>query len=65
MAPDQLQFDKLEGVRIVLVLVPLQSDLHGIVVMGAQFIVGTFRLDCRGKGRQEFVAGWEVSYGQR
>jgi len=42
MGPNQLEFDKLEGVRVILVLVPLQSDLHGIVVLGAQLIVGAF-----------------------
>lgn len=41
MASDQLKFDELEGVRVVLVLVPLQSCLHDIVVLGTQLIVGT------------------------
>ena len=65
MTPDQLKFDKLEGVRVVLVLVPSQADLHGIVVLGAQLIIGTLRRGCRGKGRQEPMAGWEVPNGQR
>jgi hypothetical protein len=42
MAPDQLEFDKLEGVGVVLVLVPLQGELHGVIVLGAQLIVGAF-----------------------
>ena len=64
VAPDQLKFDKLEGVRVFFFLVPLQGDLHGVVVLGAQLIVGTFRLGRRGKGRQESVAGWEVPNSQ-
>jgi hypothetical protein len=39
MTPDQLEFD---GVGVVLVLVPLQSELHGIIVLGAQLVVGAF-----------------------
>jgi hypothetical protein len=42
MGPDQLEFDKVKGVSVVIVLVPLQSSLHDIIVLGAQFIVGTF-----------------------
>ena len=64
MAPDQLEFDKVESVRVVLVLVPLQSGLHGIIVLGAQLIVGTLFVDCHGKGRQEPVAGWKVPYNE-
>jgi len=64
MRSDQLKFDKLEGVRVVLILVPSQSSLHGIVVLGTELVVGTFRLDRRRKGRQEMVAGWEVPYGE-
>ena len=64
MAPDQLKFDKLERVRVVLVLVPLQGDLHGVVVLGAQFIIGTFRLGRRGEGRQEAMTGREVPNGE-
>ena len=60
MGPGQLKFNKLEGVRVVLVLVPLQGQLHSFVVSGAQLIVGAFRRGCCGKGRQEPVAGWEV-----
>ena len=64
MGPDQLELDKIEGVRMVLVLVPLQSGLHGIIVLGAQLTVRAFRMDCDGKGRQEFVAWWEVAYNE-
>lgn len=42
MGPDQLEFDKVEGVGVVIVLVPLQSGLHDVIVLGAQFTVGTF-----------------------
>lgn len=64
MGPDQLELDKIEGVRVVFVLIPLQSGLHGIIVLGAQLIVGEFRRDCDGKGRQELVAWWEVAYNE-
>ena len=64
MAPDQLELHKLEGVRVILVLVPLQRGLHGVIVLGAQLIVGTFRRDRHGKGGQEFVTGWEVPDGE-
>ena len=60
MAPDQLELDKFEGVRVVLVFVPLQSGLHGVVVMGAQFVVTGFGRESRGKGCQKLMAGWEV-----
>ena len=60
MTPDQLEFHEFEGVRVILVLVPLQRGLHGVIVLGAQLIVGTFRRDRHGKGGQEFVTGWEV-----
>ena len=39
---DQLEFNEVEGVRIFIVLVPLQSGLHDIIVLGAQFTIGTF-----------------------
>lgn len=42
MGPDQLEFDKVEGVGVVVVLVPSQSGLHDIIVLGAQFTVGAF-----------------------
>jgi len=42
MGPDQLELDKVKGVGIVIVLVPLQSGLHDVVVLGAQFTVGGF-----------------------
>ena len=42
MGPDQLEFDKVEGVGVIVVLVPLQSGLHDIIVLGAQFIIGAF-----------------------
>lgn len=42
MAPNQLELNKLKGVRVVVVLVPLQSGLHDIVILGAQLIVGAF-----------------------
>lgn len=42
VGPDQLKFDQLEAVRVVLVLVPLQGGLHDIIVLGAEFIVGAF-----------------------
>lgn len=62
MTSHQLELHKLKGVRAVVVLVPLQSILHDIVVLGAQLIVGAFRRDGRGKGGQEFMAGREVPY---
>ena len=61
MASDQLELDKFEGVGAVLVLVPLQSRLHGVIVMGAQFVVTNFRWESRGKRCQEFMAGWEIA----
>ena len=42
VGPDQLEFDEVEGVGIFIVLVPLQSGLHDIIVLGAHFTIGTF-----------------------
>ena len=49
---------------MVLVLVSLQSGLHGMIVLGAQLIVRVFRLDRDGKGGQELVTWWEVAYNE-
>ena len=42
MGPNQQELDKVEGVEVVLVPVPLQSGLHDVVVLGAQFVITTF-----------------------
>ena len=42
MTPNQLELYKLKGVRLVVVLVPSQSGLHDIVVLGTQLIIGVF-----------------------
>ena len=42
VGPNQLEFDEIKGIGVVIALVPLQSSLHDIIVLGAEFIIGAF-----------------------
>lgn len=42
MTSNKLELHELKGVRVVVVLVPLQGALHDVVVLGAELVVGAF-----------------------